>query len=368
MVRESLTRMSAITNKAAEVMPKETRTSSNFSSFLLFSFLASVCHFQCFPPDNMTILGCDISKDTVDSVLLAPNFVLLQRLDCRNTVEELTKMLQVLKKDFPDLCVGCESTGMYHQFLVEACDAMRIPCKLLNPILTKEFNRSSIRKKKTDRDDALVIAKLIAQGEGRPIHSEDCIDHLKATVRSARKISDLSRSLLLHSRHAGKLLPTQLSRYEHVQEELLILQKALKKSAVTMCDASLRSLLESIPGIGAWTASVILAETKNFERCRNADAFVAFAGLDPRVQQSGTTLNRNSRLTKRGSPHLRAALFVAASVGRMHDPELRAYYDAKKLQGKKFTTITCALSRKLCYRIYAVIKRKTPYEVHQKQS
>ncbi len=316
----------------------------------------------------MTILGCDISKDTVESVLLSPQFVVLKRFCPANTVEELTKILQPLKKDFADLCVGCESTGIYHQALVEACDALEIPCKLLNPILTKEFNRSSIRKKKTDRDDAVVIAKLIAQGEGGSIHSDDCTDRLKATVRSARKIADLSRSLLLHSRYAGTLLPTELPRYGHVQEELLILQKALKKNAITMCDSPLRLLLESIPGIGAWTASVILAETRNFTRCRNADAFVAFAGLDPRVQQSGTTLNRNGRLTKRGSPHLRAALFVAANVGRMHDPELGAYYDAKKAQGKKFTAITCAISRKLCYRIYAVVKRKTPYEVHKKQS
>lgn len=316
----------------------------------------------------MTILGCDISKDTVDSVLLAPDFVLLQRLDCSNTVEALTNILQVLKKDFANLCIGCESTGIYHQPLVEACDALSIPCKLLNPILTKEFNRSSIRKKKTDRDDALVIAKLLAQGEGRIIHIDDCTNRLKATVRSARKIGDISRSLLLHARHAGKLLPTELPRYEHVQKELLTLQKALKKNAIKMCDSPLRPLLESIPGIGAWTASVILAETKNFEHCRDADAFVAFAGLDPRVQQSGTTLNRNGRLTKRGSPHLRASLFFAANVGRMYDPELGAYYDAKKLQGKKFTAITCALSRKLCYRIFAVVKRKTPYEIHEKQS
>jgi transposase len=316
----------------------------------------------------MTIFGCDISKDTVDSVLLSPHHVILKRFCSANTVEELTKILQELKNDFSDLCVGCESTGIYHQTLVEACDALGIPCKLLNPILTKEFNRSSIRKKKTDRDDALVIAKLLAQGEGNIIHFEDCIDRLKTIVRSVRKIGDLSRSLLLHARHAGKLLPDEVTLYEHAQHELLTLQKALRKSAVTLCDSPLRPLLESIPGIGAWSASVILAETRNFRCCRNADAFVAFAGLDPRVQQSGTTLNHNGRLTKRGSPHLRAAIFMAANVARIYDPELRAYYDKRKLQGQKFTAITCALSRKLCYRIFAVIKRKTPYEVHEKQS
>ncbi len=314
----------------------------------------------------MTILGCDISKDTVESVLLSPDHVLLRRLGCTNTVEELTMILQTLKKEYSDLCVGCESTGMYQQALIEACDALGIPCKLLNPILTKEFNRSSIRKKKTDKDDAVVIAKLIAQGEGTIIHRDDCTNPLKAAVRSVRKIGDLSRSLLLHSRHSSKLLPTEQSLYEDLQEEMTRVQKTLKKKAIAMCESPLRPLLESIPGIGAWTASVILAETKNFQRCRNADAFVAFAGLDPRVQQSGTTLNRNGRLTKRGSPHLRSVLFVSANVARMHDPELRSYYETKRAQGKKFTAATCAVSRKLCYRIFAVVKRKTPYEVREK--
>lgn len=316
----------------------------------------------------MTILGCDISKDTVESVLLSPDHVLLRRLGCSNTVEELTTVLQPLFNEFPDLCVGCESTGMYHRSLVDVCDILGIPCKMLNPILTKEFNRSSIRKKKTDRDDAVVIAKLIAQGEGSIMRSDDCANPLKATVRSVRKIGDLMRALHLHARHASKLISADTAIYDRAQEELLTLQKELKKQAITLCDSPLRTLLESIPGIGAWSASIILAETKHFQRCRNADAFVAFAGLDPRVQQSGVTLNRNGRLTKRGSPHLRAALFVSANVARMHDPDLRAYYDAKKEQGKKFTAITCAISRKLCYRIYAVVKRKTPYEIHEKKS
>ena len=313
----------------------------------------------------MTIIGIDVSKETLDGVVFCPTENIQTRHQCMNTVAAIEEMLEPLKEQHPDLLVGCESTGMYQLNLLNACDALSIPCKMLNPVLTKEFNRSSIRKKKTDRDDALCIAKLIAQGEGTVTHAKMLANPLKATVRSVRKLTDLSRSLQLHARHSQTLVPELREQYEHLQKEMTTMQTRLRKRAIKSCTSPLRPLLESIPGIGAWTACVILAETNDLQQCRNADALVAFAGLDPRVQQSGVTLNRNGRLTKRGSPHLRSAIFIAASVARMYDPELKAYYAKKKTQGKKFTSITCAISRKLCYRIFAVAKRGTSYEKHE---
>jgi len=87
--------------------------------------------------------------------------------------------------------------------------------------------------------------------------------------------------------------------------------------------------------------------------------------LDPKIRQSGHCLNNQGKLTKRGSPHLRQALFVAASVARMHDPELKAYYEKKRSEGKKYTVAVCATARKLIYRIYIVWKRQTPYVVQK---
>jgi len=88
---------------------------------------------------------------------------------------------------------------------------------------------------------------------------------------------------------------------------------------------------------------------------------VAFAGVDPRVRQSGTVLSRNTRLTKRRSPELRNSLFLAANIARQHDPGLNAYYQEKRGEGRTYTEATVATARKLSNRVFAVLKRGTPY-------
>jgi transposase len=70
----------------------------------------------------------------------------------------------------------------------------------------------------------------------------------------------------------------------------------------------------------------------------------------------------NTKLTKRGSPYLRQALYQAAFVGRVHDKELKAYYEKKRAEGKKYKEAVVATSRKMLYRVNAVLKRQTPYQ------
>ena len=72
-------------------------------------------------------------------------------------------------------------------------------------------------------------------------------------------------------------------------------------------------------------------------------------------------MNSQGRLTKRGSPHLRRALFIAASIARKYDPELKEYYLKKRNEGKRYAVAVCTVARKMSNRVYAVLKRKTPY-------
>ena len=90
------------------------------------------------------------------------------------------------------------------------------------------------------------------------------------------------------------------------------------------------------------------------KRFRTAKALTAFAGLDPKVRQSGHTLNTTGKLTKRGSSHLRRSIFIAANVSRQHDPNLKAFYDKKRGEGKSYTVATVAVARKLLTIVRAV--------------
>ena len=96
-------------------------------------------------------------------------------------------------------------------------------------------------------------------------------------------------------------------------------------------------------------------------RFYSGKSLVAYAGLDPKVKQSGVSLKHNTKITKRGSPYLRKSVYISAYIAKRHDPELKEYFDKKINEGKRYKEATVATARKILYRVYAVWKRGTPY-------
>ena len=120
--------------------------------------------------------------------------------------------------------------------------------------------------------------------------------------------------------------------------------------------------LHTIPGIGIIGAATILAEIGDISRFKNSSALVAFAGIDPTVRQSGEFNSTHNHMSKRGSPYLRHAIFLAATTCSFHNSPLNAYYKKKRDQGKHHLTATGAVARKLTTVIYAVLRDGKPYE------
>lgn len=120
--------------------------------------------------------------------------------------------------------------------------------------------------------------------------------------------------------------------------------------------------LHTIPGIGIIGAATILAEIGDISRFKNSSALVAFAGIDPTVRQSGEFNSTHNHMSKRGSPYLRHAIFLAATTCSFHNSPLNASYKKKRDQGKHHLTATGAVARKLTTVIYAVLRDSKPYE------
>ena len=120
--------------------------------------------------------------------------------------------------------------------------------------------------------------------------------------------------------------------------------------------------LHTIPGIGMIAAATILAEICDINRFKSSSALVAFAGIDPTVRQSGEFSSTHNHMSKRGSPYLRHAIFLAATTCSFHNSPLNAYYKKKRDQGKHHLTATGAVARKLTSVIYAVLRDSKPYE------
>jgi transposase len=309
----------------------------------------------------MFALGFDVAKDHHDVALTTKSGQLKQRWQIANTEIVVSELLTTIHLAHSKLTVGCEATGSYQQSLLQACLALGIPCRLLNPLTTKQYTKSTIRGRKTDRDDALSIARLVLRGEGNLVTAA-LLNPARNYVRLSTKVQQHIHALRLEQKYLSGVtgLPVEIGFTTSIAA-LEQLTTDLRERAIKTVDHRDYGLLQSLVGIGPTIAVSLSAEIGDIHRFRGPKQLVAYAGLDPRVRQSGTVLNRNTKLTKRGSAELRHSLFLAANIARQHDPELKAYYQKKRSEGRTYTEATVATARKVCYRVFAVLSRGTPY-------
>lgn len=119
--------------------------------------------------------------------------------------------------------------------------------------------------------------------------------------------------------------------------------------------------LTSIPGIGPVTVAIILREIGDIKRFKSPASLVAYAGIDPTVKQSGEFLSNRNKMSKRGSPYLRRALFLAASTCTLHESPLNDYYNKKRSEGKHHLTAVGAVAHKLTHIVFAIMRDNKDY-------
>ena len=122
------------------------------------------------------------------------------------------------------------------------------------------------------------------------------------------------------------------------------------------------SFLTTIPGMNQVLAAAITAEIGDINRFDSPEKLAAFAGIDPTVYASGKFTGTRMVMSKRGSPYLRRALWVASSIARRIDPELIAFYQRKVAEGKHHNTALGAVCRRLLNRVYSILKEQRPYQ------
>lgn len=120
------------------------------------------------------------------------------------------------------------------------------------------------------------------------------------------------------------------------------------------------NLITSIKGIGQITAVVIIITTNNFNSITDGRKYSSYAGLAPFAIESGT-MNKGSKVSNLANKKIKALLHNGACSAINHDNELKYYYNRKVNEGKAKLSVINAVACKLIYRVFAVIKRQTPY-------
>lgn len=316
------------------------------------------------------VVGIDIAKHTFDIAILQDNGKYRTKAKLSNNSAGFEVFRQwLLKHAEADARVVMEATGIYHEALAEWLFKLGYRVCVLNPAQMAYYARSQLQRVKTDKVDAKLIADygVRHQLELRVWQPEKpSIRRLKALVRRLKDLQELEQieQNRLDVTSEQKVRASIESVLEHLRQQINETLKAIKQHFDDNDDLrGQRDLLTSIDGIADRTAALVLAELGDIERFESSRAVTAFAGLNPRLQESGM-LKGHVRISRMGSVRLRAGLYMPGIVSITHNPAIRALAERMRANGKTGKQIICAAMRKLLCIAYGVLKSGKPFDPH----
>lgn len=316
----------------------------------------------------MGYLGVDVAKDSLE---VAGTTVSRGR-SFPNTAAGIDTMLGWLFRSFPDsgqhLIV--EPTSTYHHPLVQPLARQGLPYTLINPAHTAAFARVQGKRAKTDRVDARVLASLgeSQQPEPSPPPEEDQeglkalrrhVEWLGKELQAARNRLDTASFSPWTPR---EVLDSLERTIQQLEEEITLVRQAMAtQQEQNQKWASQMELLTTIPGVGEQTATLLLTELPPVSRCSSAGTWVAFCGLNPEPRQSGK--GHYSRLSRVGSPRVRAGLYLPAVSALRWNPVVKALGDRMRGRGKVGRVRIVAAMHKLLRLCFGVLKSGRPFDL-----
>jgi len=311
-------------------------------------------------------LGIDISKRKFDARLVREGGRLRHRV-FPNTEAGFSQLSAWLSKHQVERTHAClEATGTYGEALATYLHEAGHTVSVVNPAAIKAYAQSRLSRAKTDKADATLIAQFCHERRPpawRPPAAE--VRDLQALVRRLDSLAEMRQmeanrlevaaTAAVKESLAGHLayLDQEVARTEELIRSHLDSHPGLRGQ---------RDLLLSIPGIGGTTAARLLAEIMDVKLYESARQLAAFAGLAPRLHESGSSVRRKARLSKAGAPRLRKALYFPAVAATKYNPYVRDLSGRLRSRGKCPMQVIGAAMRKLLHLAYGVLKSGKPFD------
>lgn len=304
-------------------------------------------------------LGIDVAKAKLDCALRLPDGKLRSKV-----VENNFRGFKVLaewldKRSATTVHVCMEATGVYWEAVAEYLATQGMTVSAVNPAQIKAFGASQMVRTKTDKVDARLIAGFCFERRPdpwqAPTPSEQALRAMVLRLEALQAMRTQESNRLEVARDAVK--DGIAKHIEWLDEQIKALAKTIRDHIdgdKTMKDK--QAILESIPGVGERTIAILLAFYSNLDRFSNARQAVAFAGLDPRQHESGSSVKGKPRLSKIGHAFLRKALYMPAMVTLYRTKWGKLFRDRLAAAGKPPKLIIGAMMRKLVHVAYGVLK------------
>ena len=282
------------------------------------------------------LLGIDVSKDTLDVCLLISNEPYYHKF--QNNEDGFFNILSIFH-NFKVSALGFESTGNYHKKLEKYLFNNGIKPYILKPLSLSNFRKSLNVHGKTDKSDSYSIARFLKDG--------DLIDYLSYPIRDTFKPILSSLNLLSkqirqtkNTIHAIDLLPLDsflINELNSVVAVLTLKKDILEQYAITLliehCPESVM-IKRDIKGVGDKLLIYLIPYLyDNFDKF-TLKQINAFFGLNPILFQSGTSVNKKERLSKKGDTKSMTHLYMSSVSAVRTNDILRAKYLKLKANGK----------------------------------
>lgn len=317
----------------------------------------------------MQFVGIDIAKRSFDVALPLGNGKYRTHKKFSNDAAGHAEFLEWLKIHGPEAAVGMEATGIYHEALAQTLFNAKVKVFVFNPAQIAAFAKSELARTKTDRYDAKLIARfcLAQPAIGRKLRPwapmPPAQRHLRALVRRLDELKAMQQMEVNRCEVADASVQASINRViKHLGKHIAATERAIRRHIDDNDDLrGQRNLLNSIPGIADTTSAWLLACVGDTRQFTDVRQLVAFAGLNPRVLQSGTW-EGYTRISKTGDPNLRAHLYMPAVVAKQHNPLIRAFCQRLSQRGKKPIVTVVAAMRKLLHIVWGVLRSGQPFD------
>jgi transposase len=297
-------------------------------------------------------IGVDISKALLD-VATYPGDQYQQFANDTKGHKALVKWLSALNVKL----IVFEATGAYHRRLECFLGNRGLPFSKVNPRQARRFAEATGRLAKTDRVDALMLAKFGELLE--PPHSESKSQTLVelAELVVARRALVKDRTAAKNRQHnlVSPIIKRQITRrLKQIEADI----KVIDEACLTLVKADQQlyhrfNILISIPGLGALTAIIMLSEMPELGSM-NKSQTASLAGLAPITRQSGTWKGKS--FIRGGRANLRQALYMPALVAIRFNDQLHKKYQEMICNGKPAKVAITAIMRKLIITANALLR------------
>lgn len=314
----------------------------------------------------MNQVGIDVSNETLDVHKRCGERRSQRRF--ANTASGHRQAIAWMLQGADSVRVCLEATGIYHLQLALALDrAPGLELMVVNPRASRRFAEAQMVRAKTDQVDAAVLLLYLERmpftAWAAPTEHRLELQSLAHRLAQLKKETQRERSRLHAAERAGA--HTALARRDirahlrylqrhadSIQAEALALMKRHERLAEDL------RLLDSVPGVAEQSGMQVLAELGVLADDLRPEQWVAHAGLDPRPQESGTSLSAPRRISKQGNAQLRTALFYPAMSAIRRDPNVAAFYQSLLARGKRKIQAITAVMRKLLHAIWGILHHR----------